>query len=224
MSEQGWRDFLAADGVDDWVVLHGGATAVFRVGSIDEAARLAEALAAIPGLAGSGTLLTVADTRLTVRLTRDLWWLEPRHVELARAVSAVARAHGAPADRAAVQEVQLAIAAKPDAIDLGFWRAVLGFDPMSDDNGVDPLGHGSTVWMQDLDEAKPLRHAMHVDVSVAHEHLEARLAAALAAGGRIVQESGAPAHWILADRAGNRVCITAWPDGSVPTSDERRGS
>jgi 4a-hydroxytetrahydrobiopterin dehydratase len=29
MSEQGWRDFLSAEGVDDWVVLHGGPTAVF---------------------------------------------------------------------------------------------------------------------------------------------------------------------------------------------------
>jgi 4a-hydroxytetrahydrobiopterin dehydratase len=42
VSEQGWQDFLAAEGVDDWVVLHGGATAVFRVGSLSEAARLAE--------------------------------------------------------------------------------------------------------------------------------------------------------------------------------------
>ena len=216
MSEQGWKDFLAAEGVDDWVVLHGGATAVFRVGSIAEAARLAGSVAAVPGLAGSGVLLTVADTRLTVRLTRDLWRLEPRHVELALAVSAVARAHGASADRAAVQEVQLAIAAKPDAIDVGFWRAVLGYDALADDNAIDPLGHGSTVWMQDLDVAKPLRHAMHLDVSVAREHAEARLAAALAAGGRIVDESGAPGGLILSDRAGNRVCIAAWPDGSVP--------
>lgn len=162
-------------------------------------------------------LLTVADACLTVRLTRDLWELEPRHIELARAISAVARVHGAVADRAAVQEVQLAIAAKPDALDVGFWRAVLGFAPMADDNAVDPLGHGSTVWMQDLDEAKSLRHAMHVDVSVAREHVEARLAAALAAGGRIVDESNAPAHWTLADPAGNRVCVCAWPDGSNPS-------
>jgi len=42
MSEQGWRGFLAAEGVDDWVVLHGGATAVFRVGSLSQAAHLAE--------------------------------------------------------------------------------------------------------------------------------------------------------------------------------------
>lgn len=225
MSEQGWKDFLAAVGVDDWVVLHGGATAVFRVGTMDDAARLAGAVAAIPGLAGSGTLLTVADTRLTVRLTRDVWRLEPRHIELARAVSAAALAHGAPADRAAVQEVQLAIAAKPAAIDVGFWRAVLGYDEMSDDNAVDPLGHGTTVWMQELDEAKPLRHAMHVDVSVAREHAEARLAAALAAGGRIVDEPGAPGGWILADRSGNKVCIATWPDGSMPpVGDEvRRG-
>jgi 4a-hydroxytetrahydrobiopterin dehydratase len=214
MSEQGWRDFLDAEGVDDWVVLHGGATAIFRVGSLSEAARLAEAVANVPGLDGSEALLTIASASLTVRLSRDLWQLEPRHVELARAVSAVARAHGATADRAAVQEVQLAIAAKRDAIDVGFWRAVLGYVPMAEDNAVDPLGHGSTVWMQELSEAKSLRHAMHVDVSVALEHVAARLKAALAAGGRIVDESHAPLHWTLADRAGNRVCICAWPDGS----------
>jgi 4a-hydroxytetrahydrobiopterin dehydratase len=214
MSEQGWHGFLAAEGVEDWVVLHGGATAIYRVGSLGEAARLAEVVAEVPGLEGSGVLLTMADGRLSVRLSRDLWQLEARHIELARAVSAVARAHGAVADRASVQEVQLAIAAKRDAIDVGFWRAVLGYVPMADDNAVDPLGHGSTVWMQELDDAKPLRHAMHLDVSVACEHVTARLEAALAAGGRIVDDSHAPANWTLADRAGNRVCICAWPDGS----------
>ena len=69
--------------------------------------------------------------------------------------------------------------------------------------------------MQELDTAKSLRHAMHVDVSVAREHVESRLAAALAAGGRIVDDSGAPEGWILADRAGNKVCIAAWPDGAM---------
>jgi 4a-hydroxytetrahydrobiopterin dehydratase len=215
MSERGWREFLAADGLDDWVVLHGGATAVFRTGSLAAAARLAEAIAELGGFEGSGALLTIPDAQLTVRLTRDLWGLEARHIELARAVSAVAREHGAVADPAAVQEVQVAVAAKPDAIDLGFWHAVLGYAPLSPDNGADPLGHGSTVWMQELDEAKPLRHAMHIDVSVAREHVEARLAAALAAGGRIVDDSSAPGAWILADRAGNKVCLAAWPDSSA---------
>jgi len=213
MSEQGWQAFLGADGVDDWVVLHGGPSAVFRAGSLGAAARLAEALVDVPGLEDSSAVLTIADGNLNVRLTRDLWTLESQHIELARAVSAVAVSHGAVADRAAVQEVQFAIAAKADAIDLGFWRAVLGYAAMADDNGVDPLGHGSTVWMQELDEAKALRHAMHIDVSLAREQIEARLAAALAAGGRIVHASASRSHFILSDRGGNRVCITAWPDG-----------
>jgi 4a-hydroxytetrahydrobiopterin dehydratase len=225
VSEAGWQAFLAADGVDDWVVLHGGATAVYRAGSLAEAASLAGAVAQVDGVAGSGVLLTISDASLTVRLTRDLWMLETRQVEIARAISAVAMVHGAVADRPATQEVQVAIPAKPDSVDVGFWRAVLGYAPMSDDNAVDLLGHGSTVWMQELDAAKPLRHAMHIDVSVAREQVEVRLAAALAAGGRIVDDSNALASWILVDRAGNRVCIAAWPDGTTqPTPAETSGS
>lgn len=215
VDDQRWQEFHAAEGVDDWVVLHGGAAAAFVASSLGQAARLAEAVANVSGLDQAGAVLTITGGRLTVRLTRDLWRLERRHADLAREISAVARKLGAVADRAAVQEVQLAIAAKPDAVDVGFWRAVLGYAPEADDNGVDPLGHGSTVWMQQLDEAKPLRHAMHVDVSVARECVEARLDAAVAAGGRIVVAEP-PASWTLSDRAGNRVCVTAWPDGAVP--------
>jgi 4a-hydroxytetrahydrobiopterin dehydratase len=214
MSEQGWRDFLTAEGVGDWVVLHGGAAAVFPASSLGDAARLADAVAQVPGIEGKGVLITVADNQLTVRLARGVFQLGPEHVELARAVSAVAREHGAVADRARAQEVQFALAAHPGNIDVGFWRAALGYAEMAEDNAVDPLGHGSTVWLQELDEAKPLRHAMHVDVSVAREHVQARLAEAIAAGGRVVHHWDVPEAWTLADRAGNRVCICAWPDGA----------
>ena len=217
MSERSWREFLNADGIDDWVVLHGGPTAVFRVGSLVEAARLAAAVAEVPDLEPR-TLLTAAADRLTVKLTREMWATDPRHADVARAISAIAREHGATADRSAIQEVQVAVAAKPDAIDLGFWRAVLGYAPLHGDNCIDPLGQGSTVWMQDLDPERALRHAMHIDVSVARDHAEARVRAAVAAGGRIVDDSEAPGAWILADRSGNKVCIAAWPDGAAAAS------
>jgi 4a-hydroxytetrahydrobiopterin dehydratase len=55
---------------------------------------------------------------------------------------------------------------------------------------------------------------MHIDVSVARDHAVARMEAAVAAGGRVVQGSGAPGAWVLADRSGNKVCIAAWPDGA----------
>jgi 4a-hydroxytetrahydrobiopterin dehydratase len=213
MSEQGWREFVAADGLDDWVVLHGGPTAGFRVASLAAGARLAAAIAEVPGL-GPRTALTLTRALLTVRLTRAVFRIEDGDVALARAISAVARANGGTADRSAIQEVQFAIAAKPDEIDVEFWRTVLGYDPVAPDNGIDPLAHGSTFWMQELDPAKSLRHAMHIDVSLAREEAERRMHAAVAAGGRVVVDSNAPGSWILADRAGNKVCIAAWPDGA----------
>jgi 4a-hydroxytetrahydrobiopterin dehydratase len=221
MSKQGWLDFLHAEGVDDWVVLHGGATAVFRVSSLGEAADLAQAISQVPGIDKPETVLAVHPDRLTVRLTRRVFQLEQMHVELALAVSAIARSKGATSDRGATQEVQIAISAKPDEIDVDFWRAVLGYDPGMADNALDPLGHGSTIWMQDLNPDKSLRHAMHIDVSVAREFAEQRLSAALAAGGRIVDDSEAPEGWILADPAGNKVCIASWPDGATPRNTDK---
>ncbi len=213
VSEQGWREVRDA-GLRDWVVLHGGATAVFMTDSMADAAALAGDVARVPGVESAGVVLTVSGRSLSVRLTRDLWLLEAWHVGLAQAVSDVARRAGAVADRSAVQEVQLAIAAKPDSMDIGFWRAVLGYAAASDDNAVDPIGHSSAVWVQELDSEKPLRHAMHLDVSVSRDHVEARVAAAVAAGGRVVDDSQSPAQTILADAAGNKVCVCAWPDGA----------
>lgn len=221
MSEQGWRDFLAADGVADWVILHGGPTAVFRVDSLAAATALAGAVAQLPGL-GPNALLTASARALTVKLTREMWGTEADHVNLAQSISAVAGEHGAIADPAAVQEVQLAVAAKPDAIALPFWRAVLGYDPMHEDNCIDPLGQSSTVWMQDLDPDRPLRHAMHLDVSVSREHAEQRVAAAVAAGGVVVGDDDAPGAWILADPSGNKVCLVSWPDGGTLTASAQQ--
>lgn len=217
MSEQGWRNFLAAKDIPDWSVLHGGAATFFRVNSLTEAVRLADAIARIPGVSSSGVLLTLSNRAVSLRLTRDVWELEVEHIDLARSISAVAHSHGAKADRSCIQEVQVAIAAKTDMLDVGFWRAVLGYSPMAEDNAIDPLGHGSTVWMQTIGETKTLAHAMHIDVSVPGDQVQVRLDAAIAAGGRIVDDKHAPSHWTLADRAGNRVCICGWPDGAAQT-------
>ncbi len=214
MSDQGWKEFLAAEGLDDWVVLHGGPTAVFQTKTLADAAILAQAIAQHPGLDGTPAHMSILTKSLTIRLTREVWNTEVEHIELAREISKIAKSLAAVAAPSMVQEVQFAIAAKPDAIDVGFWRAVLGYQPMLDDAGIDPLGISSNVWMQDLNVDKPLRHAMHIDVSVSKEHAQSRVDAAVAAGGVIVDSSEAPSWWVLADRSGNKVCVVAWPDGA----------
>ena len=214
MSDHGWKEFLAADDLEDWVVLHGGPTAVFQTKTLTDAAALAQSISLLPGLDGTPAHMSIVTKSLTIRLTREVWNTEVEHIAIAREISKIANSHAAVADPSMVQEVQFAIAAKPDAIDVGFWRAVLGYQPMLDDAGIDPLGISSNVWMQDLNVDKPLRHAMHIDVSVSKEHAQSRVDGAVSAGGVIVDSSEAPSWWVLADRSGNKVCVVAWPDGA----------
>ncbi|MBO9345904.1 MAG: hypothetical protein J7601_09310, partial [Chloroflexi bacterium] len=60
-----------------------------------------------------------------------------------------------------------------------------------------------------LDQATAARTAAELEAALR------RLQAALAAGGRTVDDSHAPEYWTLSDRAGNRVCIVSWPDGAT---------
>ena len=90
MSEQGWREFLTAENLKDWVVLHGGPTAVFKMQSFQDAATLAQSIAQISGIDGTHTQITMVSNRLTVRLTREVWRIEAEHVEIAQAISKIA--------------------------------------------------------------------------------------------------------------------------------------
>jgi 4a-hydroxytetrahydrobiopterin dehydratase len=49
--------------------------------------------------------------------------------------------------------------------------------------------------------------AIHIAIWVPYEQAEARVAAALAAGGRMVRDEFAPSWWTLADAAGNEADI-----------------
>lgn len=49
----------------------------------------------------------------------------------------------------------------------------------------------------------------HLDVWVAHDEAQNRIASALGAGGRLVSDAAAPSYWVLEDPEGNRVCLCA---------------
>ena len=88
-----------------------------------------------------------------------------------------------------------------------FWSAVLGYEELGDEDLIDPRGRGPSIWFQDMDVPRPQRNRVHIDVFVPHDAAEARVAAALAAGGRLVDDSQAPDHWLLADAEGNEVDV-----------------
>ena len=66
----------------------------------------------------------------------------------------------------------------------------------------------SAFWFEQMEKPRPDGGgAIHVVIWVPYEQAQARIAAALAAGGRIVRDAFAPSWWTLADAAGNEADI-----------------
>lgn len=137
--------------------------------------------------------------------------LSDADVALARTISGLAADAGATPEPSTVQVLEIAI----DTMDADrirpFWKAMLGY---RERNGelVDPRGTGPTMWFQQMDEHRPERDRMHLDVVVPHDEAEARRDAVLAAGGRLASDAFAPSWWIMADADGNEACVCTWQD------------
>ncbi len=209
------RQFHESEGTEDWRVLGEGAFAFFRTGSVAASARLAVAIGALPGLDDHDPYLDIRRGGVTVRLNTaaDDWrGMSQRDVELARRISAVAREQGVSADPSAVQTLLIVPGASVVAEVLPFWRAVLGYEPRRDspdEDLIDPADRNVSFWFEAMDQPRPDGGgAIHVAVWVPHEQAEARVAAALAAGGRMIRDEYAPMWWTLADAAGNEADIS----------------
>jgi 4a-hydroxytetrahydrobiopterin dehydratase len=209
------RQFHESDGVEDWRVVAEGACAYFRTGSFAGAAQLVNAISALPGLDDHHPDVDVRYDGVTVRLvtiTDDDFGLSERDLDLARQISAIAREQGVPADPSAVQTVFVTIDALVLPSVMPFWRAVLGYADRADspEDLIDPRFRGPSLWFQQMDAPRPQRNRIHVEVWVPHDQAEARLAAAIAAGGHLVSDKHAPSWWVLADAEGNEACIGTW--------------
>jgi 4a-hydroxytetrahydrobiopterin dehydratase len=54
---------------------------------------------------------------------------------------------------------------------------------------------------------RPQRDRIHLDVWVPEEQAQARVSAAIAAGGGLLSEEHAPSWWVLADAEGSEACV-----------------
>jgi 4a-hydroxytetrahydrobiopterin dehydratase len=205
------RQFPDAAGVEDWRVVADGAYAHFRTGSFAAGVALVDAIGRLADAANHHPDVDLRYRGVTVRLvSHDVQGLSERDVELARQISGAAGALGVAADPAAVQVVQVTVDTLVAPEVMPFWRAVLGYREVGDEDLVDPHGRGPSLWFQDMDAPRPQRNRLHVDVFVPHDQAEARVAAALAAGGRLVSDEHAPSWWTLADAEGNEVDVASW--------------
>jgi 4a-hydroxytetrahydrobiopterin dehydratase len=191
------------------------------VTSLAQAATVAQRAVAAAGPDADGHLrvdLRSERVALTVQ-TRDRVSVTGTDLDLVGRITAGVLELGLLTEPAAVQGIELAI----DALDIAairpFWLAVLGYrdeapgeapEPAPEAPIADPLRLGPTIWFQQMDEPRPQRNRIHFDVGVIHDEAPGRIAAALAAGGRLVYDKEAPAFWVLADAEGNEACVCTW--------------
>jgi 4a-hydroxytetrahydrobiopterin dehydratase len=208
------KAFYEAEGVEDWRLTSEGATAFFRAGSFAESARLVQAISEVEGVEEHRPGVDVRQGGVTVHMITvadNYFGPSRRDVELARRISGAALRLGLAADPSAIQSLLIIPGATNIADVMPFWRAVLGYEPRRDspqEDLVDPRDRGPAFWFEQMKEPRPDGGgAIHVAIWVPYEQAEARVAAALAAGGRMVRDEFAPAWWTLADAAGNEADI-----------------
>ena len=207
------KAFHAAEGVDEWRVLFGGAFSCWRTSS------LTDGLAFVAGVADAVSDLDrqpdldVRPRAVFVRTSRADGRLDEVDVQIAQRVTAAARELGLEADPSQLQVIQIAVAQGAGADVRPFWNAALGYDDLGDEDSIDPLRRNPPLWFHEVRSGVSGRGRTHIDISLPAEEAEARVHAAIAAGGRMVDDSHAPAWWTIASPDNHGVDIAGWTDG-----------
>ncbi len=211
---------FTALGLQDWRVIRSGVEANFGCGSFSEAGRFAAELAKLCDERDhhASIDLRYPDLVHVMSTTHFKNALTDRDVALARSISDLAQEGGYRSTPRDSMVVEIAIDAVDIAAVLPFWQAVLGYVPEHTKEGepvdaiIDPEGLGPNIWFQQMEAPRDERNRIHLDVNVPEDIAEERIAAAVAAGGRLVSDAAARAFWVLADAEGNEACICTWQD------------
>ncbi len=202
----------------DWRKLAQRLHARYRVGDPGVGATLVSDAVRAAGEVSLGdhleATLTATHVDLRVATHRDGIWVTPDDVALARLLSDVARRHEVTSVPGEVTQVELALDTADDGRLGPFWAAVLTGDPdgVVADTVFDPTGQLPSMWFQGTEAHEVPRQRWHLDLWVAPEVADARIAAAVAAGGTVVDDSEAPSFTVLADPDGNKVCVCTFLD------------
>jgi 4a-hydroxytetrahydrobiopterin dehydratase len=197
-------------GLTDWRRLAQALFARFKTGDFVSGLAFVTAVAEAAESADHHPDVTLTYPRVDLRLlSHDVGTVTTRDVELARRISEIARELGITAEPAGLAEVELALDTADVAGAGPFWAALLtgSTDAHHGDDVVDPTGQVPLLWFQDTDVHETPRQRFHLDVWVPHDVADERIAAAVAAGGRVVDDSEAPSFVVLADPEGNRACV-----------------
>ncbi|MDR7255133.1 4a-hydroxytetrahydrobiopterin dehydratase [Nocardioides sp. BE266] len=215
---------IAEARLTDWRKLAQGLHARFLVDDFGAAARFVAAIGEAGDAIGHHPRVRIGSGHVDLELVTDdaiyraddgtdyvVEWVTQQDIDLARTITDVAADQGLTADPASVSEAELGLDTADSARIAPVWAALLT-------GSADSQGRGSpsdeirdaTVRVPNLwfgDEPGEGQR-IHVEVYVAPEAIEGRIAAAVAAGGTVVDNSE-PGLVVIADQDGNRgvLCV-----------------
>lgn len=221
---------IAAAHLTDWRKLAQGLHARYLVDDFGTAARFVAAVGEAGDALGHHPIVAIGSGYVDLEsvsadaVYRDdegtehiVEWVTRQDVDLARRITEIAAAHGLDADPSSVSEVELGLDTVTSATIAPVWAALLTGNAEARGHGSpsdeirDATGRVPNLWFGDADGDPATRQRFHLEVYVAPEALEQRIAAAVAAGGTVVDDSDAPSLTVIADQDGNTgvICIDA---------------
>ncbi len=140
-------------------------------------------------------------------------WVTQKDVDLARRITEIAAEHAVDADPASITAIELALDTAHAATIAPVWAALLTGSTEARGRGTigddvrDATERVPILWFQDTEDHETPRQRFHLDVQVPYDVAEQRIAAAVAAGAVIVDDSRAPWTTVIADQDGNKACV-----------------
>ncbi len=213
---------IAAANLTDWRKLAQGLHARYVVDNFGAAARFVAAVGETGDALGHHPRASIGKGYVDLKLVSDdaiyrdaagtehvVEWVTQLDVDLARRITEIAANHKVDADPASVSHIELGLDTARAATIAPVWAALLTGSAEAQGRGSpsdeirDATGRVPNLWFGDADEHETTRERFHIEVYVAPEVAEQRIATALAAGGTVVDDSNAPALTVIADQDGN---------------------
>ncbi|MGE5827368.1 MAG: VOC family protein [Micromonosporaceae bacterium] len=218
---------IAEAKLTDWRKLAQGLHARYVVGDFGTGVRFVAAVGEVGDELGHHPSVTIGDGYVDFKLIsndaiyRDddgaehvVEWVTQQDIDLAQRITEIAATHDVAADPASITTIELALDTAHAATIAPVWAALLTGSTDAQGRGTigedvrDATGRVPNLWFQDTDEHETPRQRFHIDVWVAPEVAEQRIAAAVAAGGIVVDDSQAPSFTVIADQDGNKACVS----------------
>lgn len=226
---------ITAAGLTDWRKLGQGLHARFVTPDFRAGARFLAAIGEAGEAGGHHPEVRLGTTYVDLKLISDdavyrddagtqhqVEWVTQQDVELARRISEIAAEQSLVADPRSITAIEVALDTANAATLAPVWSALLTGGGEAQGRGTigddvrDATSRVPILWFQETDAHETPRQRFHIDVQVPYDVAERRIAAAVAAGAVIVDDSRAPWTTVIADPDGNKACIGTFQPATRP--------